>query len=154
MKTEHLLIMRFSTLDEVAMLVPLVSTLARQYPELRITVLSQLSARPMFDNIASNVGFMEADLKGEYHGVKGLNALYRRLVAKNFTAIADMHNILRSSYLRMRFNLSRYRVEHIDKPHHEPMPEGGQDQCDEPTLPERYADVLTRLGYAVHMDLP
>ena len=40
MKTEHLLIMRFTALGEVAMLVPVVSSLAQQYPELRITVLS------------------------------------------------------------------------------------------------------------------
>ena len=115
MKTDHLLIMRFSAMGDVAMLVPVVSSLAKQYPDLRITVLSRPFARPFFDELAPNVGFMEADLKGEYHGVSGLNALYRRLVAKNFTAIADMHNILRSSYLRMRFNLARYRVEHINK---------------------------------------
>ena len=114
MKTEHLLIMRFTALGEVAMLVPVVSSLAQQYPELRITVLSNPFARSLFDGIAHNVGFMAADLNGEYHGVKGLNALYRRLVAKNFTAIADMQSILRSSYLRMRFNISSYRVEHLD----------------------------------------
>ena len=75
MKTEHLLIMRFTALGEVAMLVPVVSSLAQQYPELRITVLSNPFARQLFDGIAHNVGFMAADLNGEYHGVKGLNAL-------------------------------------------------------------------------------
>ena len=102
-------------MGDVAMMVPVVSSLAHQYPHLRITVLSRPFARTFFEGLAPNVGFMGADLKNEYRGLKGLNALYRRLVAKNFTAIADMHNILRSSYLRMRFNLGRYRVEHIDK---------------------------------------
>ena len=58
---------------------------------------------------------MEADLKREYHGVKGLNALYRRLTSKQFTKIADFHNVLRSEYLRMRFNIGHYRLEHINK---------------------------------------
>ena len=40
MKTEHLLVIRFSALGDVAMMVPVVSSLARQYPDLRITVLS------------------------------------------------------------------------------------------------------------------
>ena len=93
--------MRFSALGDVAMLVPVVSSLARQYPDLRITVLSRPFARTFFEEMAPNVGFMEADLKGEYHGVKGLNALYRRLVAKNFTAIADMHNILQLSLIHI-----------------------------------------------------
>ena len=142
-------------MGDVAMLVPVVSSLARQYPDLRITVLSRPFARPFFENIAHNVGFMEADLKGEYHGVSGLNALYRRLVAKNFTAIADMHNILRSSYLRMRFNLGRYRVEHIDKHRRERrlLTSAKERELRQiPTSFENYADVLTRLGYPVRLD--
>ena len=147
--------MRFSAMGDVAMLVPVVSSLARQYPDLRITVLSRPFARPFFDEMAPNVGFMEADLKGEYHGVTGLNALYRRLVAKNFTAIADMHNILRSSYLRMRFNLGRYRVEHIDKHRHERRELTSQKNRDLHQLPtsfDNYADVLARLGYPVSVE--
>lgn len=115
MKTEHILVIRFSAMGDVAMVVPVVSALARQYPHVRITVLSRPFARPLFENLASNVGFMEADLQNEYHGIKGLNALYRRLIAKNFTAIADLHNVLRSEYLRMRFNLANFHVAHINK---------------------------------------
>ena len=145
--------MRFSALGDVAMLVPVVSSLARQYPDLRITVLSRPFARTFFEEMAPNVGFMEADLKGEYHGVKGLNALYRRLVAKNFTAIADMHNILRSSYLRMRFNFANYRVEHLNKHRSERRQLTAQQNKKTmrqlPTSFEGYADVLRRLGYPV-----
>lgn len=88
MKTEHILVIRFSAMGDVAMTVPVIYSLAKQYPHVRITVLSRSFARPFFENLAPNVGFMEADLKGEYKGVKGLNALYRRLIAKQFTAIA------------------------------------------------------------------
>lgn len=152
MKTEHLLIMRFSPIGEVAALVPVIGALARQYPELRITVLSQPQARELFEDIAHNVGFMGADLKGEYHGMKGLNALYRRLVAKNFTAIADMQSILRSSYLRMRFNLSRYRVEHIERERHQTTAHGHDEQSVTTAAPHgNYADVLARLGYPVKL---
>ena len=63
--------------------------------DLRITVLSRGFARTFFEDLAPNVNFMEADIKGEYKGVKGLNALYRRLTAKKFTAIADFDGVLR-----------------------------------------------------------
>ena len=153
MKTEHLLIIRFSALGDVAMTVPIVSALAHQYPSLRITVLSRPFARVFFDGLAPNVGFMGADLKGEYRGIKGLNALYRRLTAKNFTAIADFHAILRSSYLRMRFNIDRYRVEHINKHRAErralTAPTPAKRLRPIPTAFEGYADVLARLGYPV-----
>ena len=110
MKTEHILVIRFSAMGDVAMTVPVVYALARQYPSIRITMLSKPFAQPFFEGLAPNVSFMEADLNGEYHGIRGLNTLYRRLTAKNFTAIADLHNVLRSKYLRMRFNVDNYRV--------------------------------------------
>ena len=78
-------------------------------------MLSKPFARPFFEGLAPNVSFMEAHLNGEYHGIRGLNTLYKRLTVKNFTAIADFHNVLRSKYLRMRFNVNNYRVAHIDK---------------------------------------
>ena len=102
-------------MGDVAMAVPVVYSLAKQYPHVRITVLSRGFARAFFEDLAPNVDFMEVDLKKEYHGVRGLNALYRRLTAKQFTKIADLHNVLRSEYLRMRFNMGRYRVEHLNK---------------------------------------
>lgn len=155
LKTDHLLIIRFSAMGDVAMTVPVVHALATQYPQLRITVLSRPFARAFFENLAPNVGFMEADIKGEYHGLKGLNALYRRLVAKNFTAVADFHDILRSEYLRMRFNFARYRVEHINKHRRERRRLIAQDNKQKAQLPtsfDNYADVLARLGYPVKLD--
>ena len=154
MKKEHILVIRFSALGDVAMAVPVVWALAHQYPDLRITVLSKGFARALFDDLAPNVSFMEADLKKEYHGVKGLNALYRRLTAKQFTKVADLHNVLRSEYLRVRFNLGRYRVEHINKHrkqrrklvafHHKV-----NEQL--PTSFDNYAEVFARLGYPVDL---
>lgn len=155
MKKEHILIIRFSALGDVAMAVPVVYSLAHQYPNVRITVLSRAFARSLFENLAPNVGFMEADLKREYHGIKGLNALYRRLTAKQFTAVADLHNVLRSEFLRVRFNIGRYKVAHIDK-HRK-----GRRRLtsivnkfmeQQPSSFQNYADVLARLGYPVKMD--
>ena len=155
MNTEHLLIMRFSALGDVAMTVPVVYSLARQYPNLRITMLSKPFARPFFENLAPNVGFMAADIKNEYQGVRGLNALYRRLAAKNFTAVADFHSVLRSDYLRMRFNINHYRVESIDKHRigkSKLIAENCKELIQQPTAFQNYADVLEKLGYPVKLE--
>jgi len=154
MKTEHLLIIRFSAMGDVAMTVPVVCALAKRYPDLRITVLSRPFARTFFDDMAPNVGFMAADLQGDEHGIKGLNALYRRLSAKHFTAIADLHNTLRSKYLRMRFNLSRNHVEHINKHKHGKRlltAELNKRFLQQPTAFQNYADVFERLGYPIDL---
>jgi len=98
---------------------------------------------------------MEADLKSEYKGVKGLNALYRRLYAKHFTAIADMHDVLRTKYLRMRFSVDHYRVVHIDKHRKEKRQltrQKNKQLRQLPTTFQNYADVLEKLGYPIQLD--
>lgn len=155
MRKEHILIIRFSSLGDVAMAVPVVYSLAKTYPDIRITFLSRSFARPLFEDLAPNVNFMEADLKFEYQGVKGLNALYRRLTAKQFTAIADFHCALRSEYLRARFNIDRFKVAHIDK--HRVgkrmlISASNKRLVPLPSLFDDYAAVLARLGYPVDVD--
>ena len=78
-------------------------------------MLSRPFAQPFFQHLAPNVDFMAADLKEEYKGFGGLNALYRRLVAKQFTAVADFHNVLRTRFLRLRFLIDGKSVAHINK---------------------------------------
>lgn len=154
MKQEHLLVIRFSALGDVAMTVPVVYALAQQYPDVRITVLSRNFARPLFDDLLPNINFMEADLKREYHGITGLNSLYRRLLAKQFTAIADLHSVLRSSYLRIRFNLDHYKVAHIDKHRKDRRritSSSNKQLIQLPTSFQNYADVFARLGYPVNV---
>ena len=152
MKKEHILVIRFSAMGDVAMVVPVVWSLAHQYPDIRITVLSRTFARPLFEDLAPNVGFMAADLKHEYRGIKGLNALYRRLAAKQFTAVADLHSVLRSEYLRMRFNMGRYRVAHINK-HRKGRRRitstSHKQLIQQPTSFQNYVDVFAKLGYPI-----
>ena len=158
MKHQHILVIRFSAIGDVAMTVPIVWGVAQQYPDVRITVLSRAFARPFFENLAPNVNFMEADLKDEYHGVKGLNRLYRRLAAKQFTHVADLHSVLRSNYLRLRFNLSHFKVEHIDKHRkmrhalvNKNMKKKVKQQL--PTSFENYAEVFAKLGFPLKKNL-
>ena len=152
MRKEHILVIRFSALGDVAMAVPVVWALATQYPDVRITVLSRAFARPLFADLAPNVNFMEADLKQEYRGMRGLNALYRRLVAKQFTKVADLHDVLRSEYLRMRFNVGPYRVEHIKKHRKQRRQLTKEHKKVMHPLPssfKNYSEVFARLGYPV-----
>lgn len=152
---KHLLLIRFSALGDVAMLVPVVASLMKQYPDIHVTVLSKPFARSLFEGLSPNVSFMSADLKKDYQGLSGLNALYRRLAAKNFTAVADMHDVLRTKYLRFRFHLCGFHVAHIDKHR-----KGKQLLCSEknkvkvqqPTSFENYAAILAKLGYPVSLE--
>jgi len=148
----HILVIRFSQLGDVAMTVPVIYSAAMNYPDVRITVLSCSQSRTFFEDLAPNVNFMAADLKNEYRGIKGLNALYRRLVAKQFTHVADLHSELPSNYLRMRFNLGKFHVEHLHK--NKTLRKKlvrNQNKLKEPlpTQFESYKDVFYRLGFPI-----
>ena len=152
---KHLLIVRFSALGDVAMTVPVIASLACTYPDLHITVLSRDFMRPLFKGLPANVHFMGADLKQEYKGLKGLGVLYRRLAAKQFTAVADFHDVLRTKYLRLRFKLSGVPVASIDKDR--AARAKLVDQQHKVLLPQKsvfnkYIQVLTQLGYPVEPD--
>lgn len=154
MKHQHILVIRFSSLGDIAMTVPVIYAVANRYPDVRITVLSRGFARPLFEDLAPNVNFMAADIKGEYRGLRGLNALYRRLVAKQFTHVADLHSVLRSGYLRLRFNLDHFKVNHIDK--HRKSRRRLVAQKDKvrsqlPTSFENYLEVFRKLGFPVDL---
>ena len=154
MKKEHILVIRFSALGDVAMAVPVVYSLAKQHPDIRITVLSKNMARPLFENLVPNVGFMGADLKREYRGIRGLNALYRRLTAKQFTAIADLHSVLRSEFLRMRFNMGNCKVAHINKHRkgrRKLTANNNRQLSQQPTTFQNYVEVFERLGYSINI---
>jgi len=152
-KRKHVLVIRFSALGDVAMMVPVVYSLAMQYPDLRITVLSRPFARSFFEDLAPNVNFMAADIKGEYHGMKGLNSLYRRLVAKQFTHVADLHSVLRSNYLRLRFLLGRFKVQHINKHRKDRRKLVSRKNKVRQPLPaqqKNYMEVFEKLGFPIN----
>ena len=142
-------------MGDVAMTVPVVKALALRYPDLRITVLSRPFAKPFFEGISPNISFMGADVKNEYKHLSGLNELYRRLTAKQFTAVADFHGVLRTEYLRSRFMLDGVKVAHIDK-HRKGRKKlcrlKNKEMIRQPSPFQNYADVLAKLGFPVELN--
>jgi len=149
-----ILIIRFSALGDVAMTVPVVYSLAVEFPMHEITVLSRESFSPLFKSLPANVRFRGADLKEKYHGIRGLNALYKELDAEKYDCVADFHSVLRSHYLRLRFKLAGVPTASIDK---------GRDEKKKLTQKSnktfvplkssftRYYEVLEKLGFKFNL---
>lgn len=150
-----ILIIRFSALGDVAMTVPVIDSFARQYPEHRITVLSDNKLSALFGGLPSNCSFWGADLKGKHRGIKGLNALFETLYRFRFDHVADFHDVLRTKYLRLRFWLKGSNVAHINKGREEKRRLVRRFNKDlRPLLSsfERYRQVLEKLGFPFDMD--
>lgn len=147
---KQLLVIRFSALGDVAMLAPLMRQVALSYPDWDFTMLSRQQCAPLFNDMPSNVHFFGADLKGHHHRLWGLDSLLKEIDYHKFDAVADMHDVLRSQYLRTRMFLAGKRCAHVFKArvqrwllvrhnyHHK-----------QPLVPmiERYRAVFTELGF-------
>lgn len=145
-----ILAIRFSALGDVAMTIPVLYSFARQYPEHQVIVLSKPNTEALFADAPSNILFRGIDLKKDYRGLKGLSRLFHELKAEHFDAVADLHNVLRSKYLRWRFMAMGIPVTHIYKGR------WGKKRLTarvckrlvpQKTSFQRYADVFHRLGY-------
>ncbi len=147
-KGKRLLIIRLSALGDVAMTIPAIYSLAVQYPDLRIDVLTRPFFAQLFINPPSNVQILEADLKGEHKGVGGMVRLLGKLDACRFDGVADLHNVLRSWVIDAFFRLKGKKVVMVDKQR------GGRKQAltrksRQPNFIDRYAGVFAALGYPI-----
>ena len=150
---KRLLIIRLSAMGDVAMTVPVVHSLARQNGDLRVTVLTKQQNVPLFDWMPSNVEVLGIDVK-KVKGVAGLEKLYGTLKQRHFDYVADLHDVLRTKYLRTRFRIGGTRVAVIDKGRKQKkaLTGHGMDMQALPPVTDRYADVLRSLGFNFTLD--
>ena len=149
----HLAILRFSALGDIAMTVPVVDCLARQYPDLRITVVSRPFVGPLFENLPQNVDFFPVDLRQDCVGLRGLWRLARQLKRHGVDAVADFHNVLRTIVIRRILQFHGLRVEHIDKGRAEKRRLVAHTSHGRlPSSFERYNKVLVALGLDVTLN--
>ena len=146
-----ILAIRFSALGDVAMTIPVIFSFARAFPQHQVVVLSRPFMKGLFKKAPGNVQFFEADTKSLYHGLKGLDRLYRKLNEDYFDAVSDLHDVLRSKYLRFRFRMAGIPVAHIDKGRKEKRRLTSPNNKKLVQLPDsfqRYTEVFRKLGYA------
>lgn len=148
----RVLVIRFSAIGDVAMTVPVIYSLAKQYPQHEITMLSREALRPLFQDLLPNVKFIGADLTGKHKGIFGLSRLYSQLKSFHFDCVADLHDVLRSKYLCFRFKLSGVPVAAILKGRagkKELVRQHNKILRRQESSFERYADVFKRLSLPV-----
>lgn len=146
----RLLVTRFSAIGDVAMTVPVVKALAMAYPDMRIMVVSRPFAKAFYESLAENVEFHALNLKEpRYKGLLGMEHVYQDLRALNPDAMADLHDVLRTKYARLRMRMAGIPVSVIDKGRKgrkELVRLDGKVKTQQPTSFEKYKAVFNRLG--------
>ncbi len=87
------------------MTVPVLRAFVKQYPTVKLTVISRPFFKPFFDGIP-NLEFFAFDEKERHKGFLGLLRLYGDIKKLKIDAFADLHNVLRSKVVSLLFALS------------------------------------------------
>jgi ADP-heptose:LPS heptosyltransferase len=112
---QHILVIRFSAMGDVAMIVPVIKNVLQQNPQVQITVVSNAFLQPLFQDI-ERCHFHPAYLKEQHKGIGGIYQLSKELKATGkFDAIADLHSVLRAAILKTFFSFSGCTIATIDK---------------------------------------
>ena len=155
-KIKHIAVMRLSAMGDVAMTVPVLRAYVKQYPTVKLTVISRPFFKPFFDGIP-NLEFFAFDEKERHKGFPGLVRLYKDVKKLKIDAFADLHNVLRSKIVSLFFALSGKKRATVDKGR-----EGKKELTRAenkifkqlPTMFERHAKVFEELGFLLDLSKP
>lgn len=111
----NILVMRLSSLGDVAMTIPVIYSVAANYPQHTFYVLTRKRLSKLFINHPVNVKMIPADLTGEHKGFWGLLKILLSARKYRITHIVDLHNVLRTQFIRFFFRLSGKNIAYIDK---------------------------------------
>ena len=142
-------------MGDVAMTVPVIRHLLQDYPELKLTFVSDKKFAPLFSEI-NRCHFVAADLKGKHSGIFGLYRLFKQIgQTGKIAAIADLHQVLRTNVLKFYFRLTGVKIVSIDKGRSEKKKLTSQKNKFLHQLPsgfERYAEVFRQMGYPISLN--
>lgn len=96
---KRILIIRLSAMGDVAMCIPVLLALKRDYPTVEIIALSRKRFQSILKFIPE-IRFIEVDVDDKHKGISGLYELSKEIKTLKIDAIADFHNVLRSKILR------------------------------------------------------
>ncbi|NBL65801.1 ADP-heptose--LPS heptosyltransferase RfaF [Flavobacterium sp. NST-5] len=143
-------------MGDVAMTVPVIRAFVKQFPSVKITIVSRPFFKPFFNGIP-NVNFFAVDLQKRHKGFFGLLRLFSDLKKLKPDAFADLHNVLRSKVVRNLFVLSGKKTAAVDKGRAEKKAlTRPENKIFKPVKPmvERHVETFKRLGFNINLSNP
>lgn len=145
-----ILILRFSTLGDVMLLVPVIRSLVLAHPDVEVVVATRPRFATFFAGI-ERVQVFEADVDTRFTGFFGVRKLFFALLVKeDFDVIVDMHDHLRTMILRNLFALFGKKVIVLSKGRKEKRAFTRKENKITSPLPhiiQRYQQALEKAGY-------
>lgn len=150
MKSEkELVVLRLSSLGDVAMLVPVLISFHHQFPSISLKLISREKFRPIFENYAF-IEFVGIDKDSEKLNLFQLIRFYFNFENKKNLVLIDCHDVLRTKILGFLFKWNHTRKFTIDKGRKEKndlIQLKVKNLTNLKSSPERYRDVFSKAGY-------
>ena len=150
----RVLITCFSSISNVAAIVPQLFGLVNDYPQHEFIVLSRSFLRPLFDKLP-RVTFVGADIRGEHKTPIGVYRLYKQLKSLKPDILLDMQYSWRTKLIAYLFTLSRtktLRIEFARAEQKRLIKKGAEKYHPIPTIFDRQARLYGKIGLKVNSD--
>lgn len=99
MGIKNIIVLRFSSMGDVAMTVPVLTSILEKNPTLKITVFSRKEYAAMF-TYTDRLDFIGIDFNKEYKGLPGLYKISKMIRKLKPIVVLDLHNVLRTKIIR------------------------------------------------------
>jgi len=151
---KSILVYRFSSFGDIAMIIPVLRSFYQIYPDQKIIFVSRAFVKPLFEEFP-NLIFKGVDVKYKYKGIKGMISLFRELRKEKIIAIADLHGVIRTFVLNFLFRISFYKVASINKGRQERKKLiRKKNKVFQPLTPMlfRYCEVFRKIGFPIDLN--
>jgi ADP-heptose:LPS heptosyltransferase len=140
-------------MGDVALTAPVIRDFLKQYPQIEITLVTKSVFGGFFPSV-THLHLFYPDFNGRHKGFYGLFQLYRDIRKQNkIDYIIDLHDVLRSKFLRLFFRISGVPVSVIDKGRSEKKQViTGKKKDYLKHTADRYYDVFDRAGFPVRQE--
>jgi len=147
------LVIRLSSLGDIAITIPVLYSLAKKYPDDHFLMLTRSAWQSIFVNKPSNVTIFPVDTTDRHKGIIGIVRLLHELapvIQTKEVKVADLHGVVRSFLIDCYFRLKGKPVAIIDKGRKEKRELiRRKHKIMKPlkTTVDRYREVFEKLGY-------
>ena len=150
-RVKKVLILRFSSFGDVAIMVPVLRALSKKFPDVEFNLASRPKMAPLFEEF-TNINFISLDIENDYKGLNGIFKLFKILKKLKPTHVADLHFVIRTRLISLLFKILGYKVRSIDKGRRQKKSlTRSKNKYFEPLTPTifRYSKVFSKLGFSV-----
>ena len=74
-RVKKVLILRFSSFGDVAIMVPVLRALSKKFPDVEFNLASRPKMAPLFEEF-TNINFISLDIENDYKGLNGIFKYY------------------------------------------------------------------------------